>query len=76
MRVGLVGGNGKTGQAVVAALDRRGHASVALGRAEWTDLGGALRGCDAAYLIAPNFHPDEPGYIVTVAKAGYRLLSP
>lgn len=69
MRVGLVGGNGKTGQAVAAALARRGHASVALGRAEWTDLGAALRGCDVAYLIAPNFHPDEPGYVAEALAA-------
>jgi NAD(P)H dehydrogenase (quinone) len=62
-RVAVVGGNGKTGVAVCEALRVRGAEPVPLGRAEWDDLGSAMAGCEAAYLIAPKFHPDEPGYV-------------
>jgi uncharacterized protein YbjT (DUF2867 family) len=63
VRVAIVGGNGKTGRAVAAGLTDRGAAAVPLGRAEWDDLVGGLRGCGAAYVVAPNFHPDEPAYV-------------
>jgi NAD(P)H dehydrogenase (quinone) len=63
VRVAIVGGNGKTGRAVSAALVAHGDEAVALGRTEWDALAGALRGCDAAYVVAPNFHPDEPAYV-------------
>ncbi len=62
-RVAVVGGNGKTGAAVGEALRGRGAEPVPLGRAEWDELARAMDGCAAAYLIAPNFHPDEPGYV-------------
>jgi uncharacterized protein YbjT (DUF2867 family) len=68
MVVGIVGGHGKTGRAVAAALAARGVKSVALGRADQPDL-AALRGCDAAYLVAPNFHPDEPAYVADALDA-------
>src|SRR3954447_20419167 len=58
-RVAVVGGHGKTGRAVTAALPD----AIPLGRADWDDLPGALAGCDTAYLIAPNLHPDEPTYV-------------
>jgi len=58
-RIAVVGGHGKTGQAVRAAVP----GAVPLGRADWDDLASALRGCGAAYLIAPNLHPDEPAYV-------------
>jgi NAD(P)H dehydrogenase (quinone) len=67
-RVAVVGGNGKTGVAVCAALAARGADAVPLGRAEWDHLGGEMEGCVAAYLIAPNFHPDEPGFVAHVLK--------
>lgn len=41
--------------------------AVPLGRAD--DLATALPGCDAAYLIAPNLHPDEPAYVATALAA-------
>ncbi len=63
MSVAIVGGNGKTGRAVAAALAGRGVGAVSLGRAEWDDLAEALAGCHAAYLVGPNFHPDEPAYV-------------
>lgn len=69
MRVAVVGGNGKTGRAVRAALERRGVEAIALGRAEWPSLGAALDGCDAVYLVAPNMHPDEPRYVADVLAA-------
>jgi NAD(P)H dehydrogenase (quinone) len=62
-RVAVVGGNGKTGVAVSEALRGRGAEPVPLGRGEWDDLATAMEDCEAAYLIAPNFHPDEPGYV-------------
>jgi uncharacterized protein YbjT (DUF2867 family) len=63
MRVAIVGGHGKTGRAVAAALARRGAQPVPLGRADWPDLAGAMGGCEAAYLVAPNLHGDEPSYV-------------
>lgn len=63
VRVAVVGGHGKTGRAVGAALLARDAEVTALGRADWPDLATALAGCDAAYLIAPNLHPDEPAYV-------------
>lgn len=68
-RVAVVGGHGKTGRAVSASLTARGARPVPLGRADWGDLAGALAGCRAAYLIAPNMHPDEPAYVADVVAA-------
>ncbi len=64
-RVAVIGGHGKTGRAVCGALPD----AVALGRADWPDLAGALTGCDAVYLIAPNLHPDEPAYVAEALDA-------
>jgi NAD(P)H dehydrogenase (quinone) len=61
--IAVVGGRGKTGRAVVAALASRGVRTVVTGRAEWPALVDAVAGCEAAYLIAPNLHPDEAGYV-------------
>ena len=69
MRVAVVGGHGKTGRAVASALVRRGVDVVTTGRAEWDDLATALGGCDAAYVIAPNLHPDEASYVAHVVAA-------
>ena len=69
MTVAVLGGHGKTGRAVVAALAARGVASVAIGRAEWPDLTAAVAGCEAAYVIAPNLHPDEPAYVAEALAA-------
>ncbi|RYB91556.1 nmra family transcriptional regulator [Nocardioides glacieisoli] len=65
MRVAVVGGHGKTGRAVCAALDD----PVPLGRADWPDLARAVAACEAAYVIAPNLHPDEPAYVAAVLRA-------
>ena len=62
-RIAVLGGHGKTGRAVGAALERHGASAVPLGRADWDDLAGAMVGCDGVYLIAPNMHPDEPTYV-------------
>jgi NAD(P)H dehydrogenase (quinone) len=62
-RIAVVGGHGKTGRAVSAALGRQGVRAVPLGRADWDHLSATMAGCDAAYLIAPNMHPDEPTYV-------------
>ena len=67
--VAVVGGHGKTGRAVVAALTSRGVRAVPLGRADWPDLADAMAGCGAAYVIAPNFHPDEPAYVAHAIEA-------
>jgi len=69
VRVAVVGGHGKTGRAVGAALARRGHEAVPLGRADWPTLAEAMAGCAAAYLIAPNLHPDEPAYVGAALEA-------
>jgi uncharacterized protein YbjT (DUF2867 family) len=69
MRVAIVGGHGKTGRAVGAALGAAGGDARPLGRADWPDLATRLHGCDAAYLIAPNLHPDEPAYVATALEA-------
>jgi NAD(P)H dehydrogenase (quinone) len=65
----VLGGHGKTGRAVCAALGVRGADAKPLGRADRADLPGALAGCDAAYLIAPNLHPDEPAYVAAALDA-------
>ena len=68
-RVAVVGGHGKTGRAVAAALTDRGAEAVAAGRAEWDRLAEVLAGCEAAYVVAPNLHPDEPAYVAHVLAA-------
>jgi NAD(P)H dehydrogenase (quinone) len=62
-RIAVLGGHGKTGRAVVAALEDRGAEAVPLGRSAWPTLPDALERCDAAYVIAPNLHPDEPSHV-------------
>jgi uncharacterized protein YbjT (DUF2867 family) len=42
---------------------------VVTGRAEWDHLERALAGCAAAYVVAPNLHPDEPAYVEHVLSA-------
>lgn len=69
MRVAVVGGHGKTGRAVGAALSDPDVDVLTLGRADWADLPSAVAGCDAAYVIAPNLHPDEPAYVASVLAA-------
>ncbi len=72
-RVAVVGGHGKTGRAVADALVAHGADVVTTGRSEHDGpvvrLAAALRGCDAAYLIAPNLHPDEPAYVAHALEA-------
>lgn len=67
--VAVVGGAGKTGRAVRAALEGRGVASYAVGRADRDRLPAALAVADRLYLIAPNLYPDEPGYVDEVIAA-------
>jgi uncharacterized protein YbjT (DUF2867 family) len=67
MRVAILGGNGKTGRAIANSLLARRTSVLPLGRSD--DLPRALRGCDAAYLIAPNLHPDEPAYVAAALTA-------
>ncbi|HYF74848.1 MAG TPA: NmrA family NAD(P)-binding protein [Nocardioides sp.] len=68
-RIAIIGGHGKTGRALAAALTARGATAVALGRADWPQLAAATTGCDAAYLIAPNLHPDEPAYVAAALES-------
>jgi NAD(P)H dehydrogenase (quinone) len=68
-RVAVLGGHGKTGLAVCGALADRGVEALPLGRSDWPDLAPALAGCDAAYVIAPNLHPDEPAYVASALTA-------
>jgi NAD(P)H dehydrogenase (quinone) len=72
VRVAVLGGHGKSGRSVASALTSRGASAVPLGRADWADLTTAVAGCDAAYLIAPNLHPDEPAYVAHAVAALHR----
>ena len=69
MRVAVLGGHGKTGRAVVDALAALDVEALPMGRADWPDLAAAVAGCDAAYVIAPNLHPDEPAYVTEALAA-------
>ena len=69
MRVAVLGGHGKTGRAVVDALVAGDVEALPLGRADWPELAAAVAGCDAAYVIAPNLHPDEPAYVTEALAA-------
>ncbi|WP_436701541.1 SDR family oxidoreductase [Nocardioides sp. BYT-33-1] len=69
MKVAILGGSGKTGRAVGAALAQVGVATRPLGRAAFDDLPAALAGADAVHVIAPNLHPDEPSYVAAVLAA-------
>ena len=68
-RVAVTGASGKSGRAVTAALVARGAEVVPIGRRAGPRLAGVLRGCDAAYLIAPNLHPDEPALVAEALAA-------
>jgi len=67
--IAVLGGHGKTGRAVCAALAGRGVEARPLGRADWASLAAAVEGCEAAYVITPNLHPDEPGYVAEALTA-------
>ena len=69
MRIAVLGGSGKTGRAIATALEARAASVTSIGRRDWGDLAGALHGCDAVSVIAPNFHPDEPAYVAEVLAA-------
>lgn len=69
MKVAILGGSGKTGRAVGAALAQAGVATRPLGRAAFDDLPAALAGADAVHVIAPNLHPDEPSYVAAALSA-------
>lgn len=68
-RVAVLGGHGKTGRTVCGALAGRDVDAIPLGRADWPDLASAVAGCEAAYVIAPNLHPDEPAYVASALAA-------
>jgi uncharacterized protein YbjT (DUF2867 family) len=63
MEIAVVGGHGKTGKAVTAALRSHGVGARPLGRAELADPAAAMAGCDGLYLIAPNMYADEPAFV-------------
>ncbi|GGO78560.1 SDR family oxidoreductase [Nocardioides deserti] len=69
MHVAVLGGTGKTGRAVVAALAQGGVSARPLGRSAFEDLPAALSGADAVHVIAPNLHADEPAYVGSVLAA-------
>ena len=62
-RIAIVSGTGKTGRAIAEVVRAAGDVPVPLGRKELADPVAALRGCQAAYLMAPNLHRDELGFI-------------
>ena len=71
-RVAIVSGTGKTGRAIGDAVTAAGHVPVPLGRRDLTDPTAALRGCHAAYLMAPNLHSDELGLIEMLLDSSHR----
>ncbi|WP_209370159.1 SDR family oxidoreductase [Brevibacterium renqingii] len=68
-RVAIFSGTGKTGRAIEDAVSAAGHVPVPLGRKELNDPVAALRGCHAAYLMAPNLHSDELGFVEMLLDA-------
>ena len=68
-QVAVVGGSGKTGRAVRAALEKRNVRSVSIGRAEWPHLAGILAETERTYVLAPNMHPDERTFVLDVVAA-------
>jgi uncharacterized protein YbjT (DUF2867 family) len=62
-KVAIFGGTGQTGAAVSSSLEARGATPLRLSRADLVRGAAALEGADAAYLIAPNMHPDEPALV-------------
>ena len=68
-RVAVFAANGKTGRAVGAAVQEAGLSVTPIASADWERLPERLRGCDAAYLIAPNLYPDEPAYVTQALEA-------
>lgn len=67
--LGVVGGNGKTGRAVIAATPT----ARAIGRNDFADLTAAFSGLSAIYVIAPNMHPDEPAFVERVLDAAKQV---
>ncbi len=67
--LGVVGGNGKTGKAVIAAAPN----SRAIGRNDFADLATAFGDLSAIYVIAPNMHPDEPAFVERVLDAAKKV---
>ena len=70
----VIGGAGKTGEAVLRALAARHLESRSLTRADidlntGAGLTESLRGCHAVYALAPNFHQDEVGIAQRVVAA-------
>ena len=68
-RIAVFGGHGKTGRAIGRALEARGQTPVAIGRADWPDLAETLAGCTSAYVLAPNMHANESGYVSEAVAA-------
>lgn len=73
MKVAVVGARGKTGRAVINALNALGHDAIAIGRAELADATVTFRGADAVYVIAPNMYDDEPGFVSRIVDVMHKL---
>jgi uncharacterized protein YbjT (DUF2867 family) len=67
--VAVIGGSGKTGRAVRAALETRNVRSLSLGRRDWADLPGALAQTERAFVLAPNLHDDERAFVFQALEA-------
>ncbi|MFD6860237.1 NmrA family NAD(P)-binding protein [Rhodococcus sp. NPDC060090] len=76
----VIGAAGKTGAAVVAALEEKASVRRVVHTARRADdhavdletgagLREALSGCRGVYFIAPNVHPDEPALLRRVLAA-------
>jgi NAD(P)H dehydrogenase (quinone) len=67
--VAVVGGSGKTGRAIRAALAVRRVGAISIGRAEWPRLGELFGQAERTYVVAPNFHEDERTFVSDVLEA-------
>lgn len=71
VEIAVVGGRGKTGRAVISALNSYGAHAEPLGREELTAPVGALNGFQTMYLMAPNMHPDEAEFVGNLLEAAH-----
>lgn len=69
--IAVIGGRGKTGRAVIDAVEAHGGSARPVGRAELRDPVGALRDASAVHVMAPNMHPDEPAFVRDLLSAAY-----
>jgi uncharacterized protein YbjT (DUF2867 family) len=77
--IAVFGAAGKTGHAVVEALQVRGLPPASVRRLvratvdleDDASVTAATAGADVLYVLAPNMHPDEPGIVARAIRAAH-----